>query len=580
METKIEEQIATAETATEPQATEVTPSKPTPMTSSELKELQSLVKEVTSTFKNMEAMTKSCFDSAGVSFESISILESLIKHPRENNSGSEDTQGTHTRRVTKFPLEDHAVRANDTEYGKTPESYVYDEDIQQVLGDAYVEGDDDKNMKTFNNVFQVAAQYISIRDALIGIQNEYREEVQKQYNYMTSPEFAKEQEERLKAMEQRYEEETDEETKKALGHAIAAIKSMNSMDYIFKRLEGETAKKEVDAIASNFFEARGSKYVLSKFAAKAKKLGIAGDMYLNCLNIETRFLDEMYHPFNNLFLFSMVRLIAYIDTYNKDDAMFAKNTMRMLLRLMNHSFPTPEAEKAFINVIKTYLDHFMPMRDKFAVENDSYIKYVESIHMPEPACLDIDIEHTEADDSKWIINVADDDGGLYVISELQSDEGFKLFANGRAIIKPSEVPEEYRDKLAVLGDDGNCASLNVATSVVADAVGVAKATGLSNHIPVRPANIAPSGRINTKGLKTSRAGFSWISSVYGVVNVYVDGDRIWIDDYIVVNATTTNAPFTEVWLADEAGIIRTNISMAMVTSAIKPKPEEGDRDAR
>ena len=174
METKVEEQVTATETATEPQATEATPSKPTHMTSSELKELQSLVKEVTNTFKNMEAMTKSCFDSAGVSFESISILESLIKHPRENNSSSDDTQETHTRRVTKFPLEDHAIRANDTEYGKTPESYVYDEDIQQVLGDAYVEGDDDKNMKTFNNVFQVAAQYISIRDALIGIQNEYR----------------------------------------------------------------------------------------------------------------------------------------------------------------------------------------------------------------------------------------------------------------------------------------------------------------------------------------------------------------------------------------------------------------------
>ena len=577
-ETGVNEQVLDNEPVTEqPTAEEIDSSKPLRMTSNELKELQSLVKEVTNTFKNMEAMTKACFDSAGVNFETINIIESFIKHPRE----IDDSQESNTRRVTKFPLEDHAIRGftcdppvSSDAYIKS-EAYVYDEDIQQVLGDVYVEGDDEKNLKTFNDIFQVAAQYITIRDELIGIQNEYREEIQKQYNYMTSPEFAKEMEARLKEMEKRYEEETDEHAKAELGKAITAIKSMNSMDYIFKRLNGPDSKKEVDSISKSFFETYGSKYIMERYEKKAAKIGLGGNIYLNCFGIETKFLDEKYHPFNNLFLFSMIRLIAYVDVNNKDDVMYAKNTMRMMLRLMNHAFPSQEAENAFINVIKSYLEHFMPKRDLFAKENTSYIKYLESINTPDTACMPYERMDSEANDSYWITSVIDDTGNTVVITELKSSDGIKLFANAQPIIRPSEVPEDCRSRLAVLSDGSKCVTIPIDTAKVVDSIKKARKGDLNGvpEIPARPEDAVCVGSINTKGLWTTTDDFSWHDSVRDNVKVYVQFEHgyVWIDDYFVVNINTVDAKtnmHTDVWLATNKSIIRTNISASAIITLI------------
>lgn len=570
-ETGVEEQVpVTEETAsTQPQTEkENKSSKVTPMTSGELKELKSILTEVRSTFKNMEAMTKSCFSSAGVDFAVMDVIQLLITNNKDAKDGT-----------MRFPIED----APD---GKTAAIYITDDDVRQVLGDAYVENDNEKNVKLFDDIYQVAAQYISIRDALIDIQNEYREEIQKQYNYMTSPEFAKEMDDRLKAMEKKYEEETDESTKAELGKAIASIKSMNSMDYIFKRLSGEDAKKEVESITKNFFETRGSQYVMERYEKKAQKIGLGGNLYLNCMGIETKFLEEEYHPFNNLFLFSMLRLIAFIDVYNKDEVMYAKNTMRMMLRLMNHAFPTPEAEKAFLDVIRSYLAHFMPLRDQFVKENSSYHKYIESINTPESACLPYDRTHSEIYDSNWITNVLDEENNLHVITELKSSDGIKLFANGYPIIKPSEVPENVRTRLAVLSDNNECVSIPVDVTVVVSAINYAKHNSTDTvRVPNKPSpNATLVGVINTRGLNTSRENFSWNNSTRDNVNVYVENDYVWIDDYLVINAQpkklrgVSQHNHTEVWLADNTSIIWTNIAMSAIDALIAPATDNKEEN--
>ncbi len=526
-----------------------TPSSEAPASPENIKELGALVKEVSEAFQSMESITKNYFDAEGVDFGSISVIERLIKSPSNGDFS--------------FPIKPDKDE-------ELPAISISDVDIRQVLGDAY--GDDkDANLALFDSIYATAARYIRIRDQFVYIQSEYREAMQKQYDYYTSPEYEKKMNERLKAMEDEYATTTDEAVKDALGKAIAAVKSLNSMDYIFKRLTGDGSDKEVKTIASNFFEYHGSTYVVNKYNKKATKIGIGGDLYLRCLNIETRFLDETYHPFNNLFLFSMIRLIAYIDVYNKDDVMFAKNTMRMLLRLINHAFPTTESENAFLNVIKTYLDHFMPMRDKFIAENTSYIKYVESINTPTSVCAEYTGVHEESDDSKWITNVVDDDGHTHVISEIVTKGGMKLFADGRAIIRPNELPEEKRDKLAVLGPNNEAVTININTACVLEAIKDIKNNGSAGAcIPERPTT--PKTCVVIKGLWTSREGFRCASAYRDIVNVYIDGDHVWIDNYFVVNGPVSkDSIFQDVWLADAAGIIRTNISMLAFADKISAK---------
>ena len=561
---------------------------PQPMNSNDLKELQEMVKTATESFNTMDAVTRSTLETLDADMKSIEIIEALLK----TNTTEAEGRDLYTY--------DHKFGESDIHY----EVYVSIYDIEQTIHLVGGESDEDTK-KRFQEVFEVACQYLTIRDSMIGIQEEYRSQMKEQYNYYTSPEYAKLMDEKLKSMKERYESEEDPVVKEKLGKAIGAIESMNTMDYIFKRLT-ENAD-EYKTIAEIFFDGERSKYMMKRWNAKAFKLGVNPGIFHEFLSIETRFLPEKYHPFNNLFLFAMMRNIAHIDVNNKDDVMYAKNTLRMLTRLMNHAFPTQEVENSFIKVIESYLERFMSLRDDFATNNLSYAAYIASLKDEKlkqekgDAETQEDLhlnEHYEFDDSIWLATCVTEDA-MYVISELKSEDGgIKLFANGRSIIKPSEVEPEHRTTLALLPAEYEDESIShILTSMpVADVVtaidasknafGVRVVPHINSYMPyTNPVDgsdehvgydhilghISPDELINC----STRNDIDWAAQVDGSGEVPILNrmgyDKYFLGHYVIINYIpgsdyTENQPY--VWLADDKGIIRTNVPMKKLMNAI------------
>ena len=118
---------------------------------------------------------------------------------------------------------------------------------------------------------------------------------------------------------------------------------------------------------------------MDKFYAKMKMFGFKQDLYTYFLNIEETFLDEKYHPFNNLFLFIYARMIAYSDPYNKKDVMFANAINSGLASLVYHKFESTEQELNFKGIIMGIDDYFIGDREFFEKNNTTYEKHPERI---------------------------------------------------------------------------------------------------------------------------------------------------------------------------------------------------------
>lgn len=584
-ETPVEEPVKEeAVEDTKVDETEDIASIPSPMNSRELKELQQMVKSAVDSFKAMEEMTKTSLEMRDVNFKAIEIIEALLQ------TNKEDAEGR-----MKFEYDYVADDDNLLHY----ELYVSMMDIEQAIG--WIGGDDEeadkKEKELFQEVFAIACQYISVRNALVEIQEDYRKHIKEQYDYYTSPAYAKVMEDRLNAMKEQYAKEEDPDVKAKLEKAIAAIEAMNTMEYIFKRLDeisGESA-----TIADIFFDSRRSQYVIDRWMKKAKGLGINPNLFYEFMGIETKFLPETYHPFNNLFLFAMMRNIAHIDLNKKDDVMYARNTLRMMARLMNHAFPTQEVENSFLNVIMKYLDNFMPYRDKFVTDNQSYTAYLDKIRNEKtedseetddgPAIkdsMDIPVTTTmDFDKSIWRGNVSIGER-LYVISERITTEGFKLYANGRPIIKPSEVPEEDREYMCLLPaeyDDVSAAYIItcIPNKVVGEMLAERRyvdASGMPDipffHSMHTGDDTELIGNLPLELLNETSRG-SWESyTADGVVPVFFENGYYFIGHYVVINYNPNMENHSHIWLADKNGIIRTKVTMETFKSLVNKTEEE------
>ena len=198
-------------------------------------------------------------------------------------------------------------------------------------------------------------------------------------NYVTSDKAREIKKKNLENMKQSLELEKDNTKKAKMEDMIRTIESSLNYDFLYDRFKA-LGKDEVENIKVAFFNNRRGSYIMDKFYAKMKMFGFKQDLYTYFLNIEETFLDEKYHPFNNLFLFIYARMIAYSDPYNKKDVMFVNAINSGLASLIYHKFESTEQELNFKGIIMGIDDYFMEYRDYFVENNTTYEKHPERIH--------------------------------------------------------------------------------------------------------------------------------------------------------------------------------------------------------
>lgn len=200
------------------------------------------------------------------------------------------------------------------------------------------------------------------------IQEDTEDILEDYYHFLSSDEVRNARKERLEIMENTIEAEGNPDEKVKLQRSLDTIKRSISMSFLFDRLE-TVGKKEIKSIMDAFFDENKGKFVFTKWNVKAAQYQLKPDMYQHFFNIEENYLPEEYHVYNNLFLFVVMRYIAYSDPYRKNDALYVNSVLGNICSLVYHRFSTVEDEREFVEVIKRVDDYFTEYEATFTLRN-------------------------------------------------------------------------------------------------------------------------------------------------------------------------------------------------------------------
>ena len=190
-------------------------------------------------------------------------------------------------------------------------------------------------------------------------------------NYLSSDKIVEARTKYLENLKESLKKTDDGPMKNKMEKMVADIEASYNLSFIFNRLES-LGVEEMQSVVDAFFSNQKGKYVMNRFNTKIKAFGFNKNIFQRFLNLEEMFLPEEYHPFNNLFLFTYIRIVAYADPYNKTDKMWVQAITAKISDLIYHRFQTDKKEKIFIAIIKRVDDYYQDYREKFVKDNETW----------------------------------------------------------------------------------------------------------------------------------------------------------------------------------------------------------------
>lgn len=303
-----------------------------------MRELIQMVKDVDEQLHIMEQLTTQMVNDIGYSFDIVYDLHKFSK-----DQINEFTPEVLMSIYRKFTLKSSDIPLS------------YDEKVSAIKTDLL-------------QLWDSADAYFN----MINTKNDIDKELQiamSDYNaYLSSDEVKKREEEQLKELQEKAELEEDPIKKAAYKKKLDIIESSRSFDFIYERMES-LQSKEIDNIITTFFDKRRSNYIVDRYSKRIKKLGLNSEIYKNLLDIESLFLGEEYYPFNNLFLFIMLRFIAYADVYSDKDSLYCQSILINVSKLKYHKFESDSDKQLMIALIRKVDDYFMDYKDIFIEKN-------------------------------------------------------------------------------------------------------------------------------------------------------------------------------------------------------------------
>lgn len=194
------------------------------------------------------------------------------------------------------------------------------------------------------------------------------------FNYMSSDRVRASREKQLEVLRKGLEIEADEVQKSKIQKMINTMEAALNFSFLEDRFD-KLGTKEIESIKEGFFDGKKGTYIISKYLSKIERFGYKQDLYKHFFNIEENFLSESYAPYNNLFLYIYMRMVAYSDPNNKHDKMLVLSLTGALANLIYHKFDGIENEQQFLSVIRKTLDHFVEDRETFIECNTTYAEH-------------------------------------------------------------------------------------------------------------------------------------------------------------------------------------------------------------
>lgn len=303
-----------------------------------MKELIQMVNDADEQLHIMEELTTKMVNDTGYTFD---IVYDLHKFSKEQI-------GEFTPEVLMSIYRKFTMKKNDIPLS-------YDEKVAAIKTDLL-------------HLWDSADAYFNMITAKNEIDKELQNAMSDYNTYLSSDEMKKREEEHLKELQEKAELEEDPIKKAAYKKKLDIIESSRTFDFIYERMES-LQSKEIDNIITTFFDKRRSNYIIDRYSKRIKKLGLNSEIYKNLLDIESLFLGEEYYPFNNLFLFIMLRFIAYADVYSDKDSLYCQSILVNVSKLKYHKFESDSDKQLMIALIRKVDDYFMDYKDIFIEKN-------------------------------------------------------------------------------------------------------------------------------------------------------------------------------------------------------------------
>ena len=202
------------------------------------------------------------------------------------------------------------------------------------------------------------------------LNKETEENVNKRLKYFSSPEYDKMLEKRRENyIEELRRDNIDYLKAKELKHSIQMIDSRYNLAFMAK-VFGKTEKSRqqaIDRLRNNFFDKDKGEYTMKRFFDRCRRYDIPHRSYKKFIDLEERYLPEIYHPFNNFFIFIAISHIAYI--YEENGGIEAHLILGNMEKLFTNTFSSELGKEMFIASVENMLDNFLPYTEMFKERN-------------------------------------------------------------------------------------------------------------------------------------------------------------------------------------------------------------------
>lgn len=295
--------------------------------------------------------------------ESLSMMNSMIESAKDMFSTEADLNGVKPEiyksliDITEEELEKYSDAQIETLYlsfsNKTKTDFTKEEIREGLI-----------------NLKKSADELRDIVNQSEDLKKEIDKEVKKYSEYVLSPEYTKKYERRIENLKEKLKYTEDEEERKKLSNSLEILTNTKTLDFLFTRFK-KYSEKETKNIVEAFFSSSKSAYILKRFRENSKKLHLDSNLYARFLHLEEKYLPENYHEFNNLFMFIIIRMIAYMDKNDRSDILYVGSIIQQLTKLYRDKFDEENKTK-FIVTIENVLNYFMSYSDTFKKDNESY----------------------------------------------------------------------------------------------------------------------------------------------------------------------------------------------------------------
>lgn len=321
-----------------------------------MKDMVQNLKEQTDTYRDL---VRHQFSNEGLSYEK--LRHSLIEY-------SEDDLKDIDIDILKDIIEKAITDGDLFESG----FIGFNEDEKTTAGyDVWLRDKAIESLKSINDVIDSEKELESMQNEADSIVAEYAA-------YLTSDKYYEDNMKRIEKLKDDLEKEEDPKLKEKIKGMIEALENRYTLQFMFKRLN-EMGDAEVKRIVDIFFDDKRSQYVMKRYRDKSTKLGYNPDIYKYFLYLEEKYLEEEYHVYDNLFLFIVINFIAYVDPYNKKDAMYAQAIVNNIANIIYEKFPNEKTKSDFLNVMRNVLNFFSKYHDLFNEKNFLHPKHPRRI---------------------------------------------------------------------------------------------------------------------------------------------------------------------------------------------------------